>query len=116
MQKNNRRTAVLNSRAICELVFARDKLTCQMCGATDDDIESRAMSITVFPPQPSLTAPSEIDMKTLCPDCATGVRTAVFELRMNAQELLVQVRRATARNQLAVLDWLLKKYPQRGAK
>jgi len=35
---------------------------------------------------------------------------------MDAHELLVELRRATTRDQMTVLDWLLKKYPQRGAK
>ena len=98
------------------VVLGRDENTCQMCGATNADIDSGTMTIAVFPPQPSLARPDEVDLKTLCPDCAAGASTADFEPRMDAHELLVELRRATTRDQMTVLDWLLKKYPQRGAK
>ena len=58
---------------------------------------------------------STLDLKTLCPDCDDGFATAKLLPRMNAQELLVQLRRASVADQLEVLKWLLKKCPAREA-
>ena len=58
---------------------------------------------------------SALDLKTLCPDCDDGFATTKLLPRMNARELLVQLRRATAADQIEVLKWLLKKYPMREA-
>ncbi len=114
MQKLKTRRAVLKSPETRDFVFARDEHTCQMCGATADDIDGGAMTIAVFPLQPLLSAPSEIDLKTLCPDCVAGIKSANFQSRVNSEALHAEVRNATAADQLAVLDWLLKKYPKRG--
>ena len=54
---------------------------------------------------------SALDLKTLCPDCDDGFATAKLLPKMNAQELLVQLRQATVADQLKVLKWLLSKYP-----
>ena len=56
---------------------------------------------------------TDADLKTLCPDCDEGFSTATLFPRMNAKALQQEIRRATVSDQLAVLDWLLKKYPQR---
>ena len=97
-------------------VLARDGHACQMCGADADDLSSGRLSVCVFPPRAGLSSPNVVDLKTLCPDCKEGSATAKFLPRMDAKRLLVALRRATDTDQLAVLDWLLKKYPQRGAK
>ncbi len=91
-------------------VLRRDAFTCQMCGAGED--ESSRLTVAVFPPRSIEKTPEAIDLKTLCDECADGVATAVFQPRMNAEELLVQIRRATGVDQLEVLKWLLKKYPK----
>ena len=88
-----------------------------MCGATEDDIEDGgAMTIAVFPLQPMLSTPAEIDLKTLCPECLAGIHTPNFESRANTETLLAQVRNAQGEDQLEVLNWLLKKHPKRGTK
>lgn len=116
MQSLSESGAILKSPEIRDIVFARDGYTCQMCGATADDIDGGAMTIAVFPLQPILVAPSEIDLKTLCHDCAAGISAVNFESKLSAETLLAQVRNATDEDQLEVLKWLLKKYPKRGAK
>jgi len=56
------------------------------------------------------------DLTTLCPDCDEGFATATLPPHMNATQLLRELRRASVVDQLAVLDWLKKKYPRRGSK
>lgn len=56
------------------------------------------------------------DLKTLCPDCDEGFATAALPPHMNATQLLRELRRASVVDQLAVLDWLKKKYPPQGRK
>ena len=115
MQNLSGSEAILKYPEIRDLVFARDDHTCQMCGATADDIDGGAMTIAVFPLQPLLMTPTEIDLKTLCPDCVAGIEAPNFSSRVNTETLLAQVRDATDADQLAALNWLLKKYPNRGA-
>ena len=106
----------ISSAEIDAAVLARDGNICQMCGADANDLSGGRLSVCVFPPRAGLSSPNVVDLKTLCPDCKEGLATAKFLPRMDAQWLLVALRRAAGADQLAVLDWLLKKYPQRGGK
>lgn len=90
----------------------RDDFTCQACGATSTDIGGQElMRLGYLARNDESIKNSTLDLKTLCPDCDEGFATAKFLPRMNAQELLVQFRRATVTDQLQALKWLLKKYP-----
>lgn len=96
-------------------VLAHDDFTCQACGATGDDVGgNQFMRVGYIARNDRQVKNTDADLKTLCPDCDDGFATATLLPRRNAQELLVELRRATVENQLAVLDWLLKKYPKRG--
>ena len=55
------------------------------------------------------------NLRAICSVCNEGAKNLTTD-RPSARKLLIQMRRATGADQLAVLDWLLKKYPQRGAK
>jgi hypothetical protein len=96
-------------------VLQRDNFTCQTCGATSLEVGGRElMRVGYLARNDEDVKNSTLDLKTLCPDCDEGFATAKLLPRMNAQELLVQVRRATVGDQIEVLKWLVKKYPRRG--
>jgi 5-methylcytosine-specific restriction endonuclease McrA len=94
-------------------VLQRDNFTCQSCGATGAEVGGRElMRVGYLARNDESVKNSTLDLKTLCPDCDEGFATAKLLPKMNAQELLVQVRRATVTDQIEVLKWLLKKYPK----
>lgn len=95
-------------------ILQRNNFTCQTCGATSEDIGGRElMRVGYVTRNDESVKNTTLDLKTLCPDCDDGFATAKLLPRMNAQELLVQLRRATVADQIDVLKWLLKKYPVR---
>lgn len=95
-------------------ILQRDNFTCQTCGATGAEVGGlELMRVGYLARNDENVKNSTLDLKTLCPDCDEGFATAKLLPRMNAQELLTQVRRATVADQLEVLKWLLKKYPKR---
>jgi hypothetical protein len=97
-------------------ILKRHDFTCQTCGAIGADIGGRdLMRVGYFARNDQSVKNSALDLKTLCPDCDDGIANAKLLPRMNAQELLVQLRRATAADQIEVLKWLRKKHPVRAA-
>jgi hypothetical protein len=94
-------------------VLQRDNFTCQTCGATGAEVGGRElMRVGYLARNDEDVKNSTLDLKTLCPDCDEGFATAKLLPRMNAQALLVQLRRATVADQIEVLKWLLTKYPK----
>jgi 5-methylcytosine-specific restriction endonuclease McrA len=94
-------------------VLLRDNFTCQTCGATGAEVGGRElMRVGYLARNDESVKNSALNLKTLCPDCDDGLAKAKLLPRMSAQELLVQLRRATVADQLEVLKWLLKKYPE----
>ncbi len=110
------------SRAISKetraFVLDRNGFTCQMCGAVAGE---------PHPYDPSRTtrlhlghvidkslggADDAANLRAVCSICNEGASNATLT-RPDLQKLLVQVRRATAQDQLAVLQWLVKKFPKR---
>ena len=107
----------LNTKEIRDRVLGQHEHTCQACGADASDVGGKAkMRVGFIPRNDASLTLTEADLKTLCPDCDEGFATATLFPRMNAKALQQEIRRATVSDQLAVLDSLLKKYPQRGAK
>jgi 5-methylcytosine-specific restriction endonuclease McrA len=51
------------------------------------------------------------NLRALCSVCNEGAKNLTLE-RPSAQKLLIQIRRANGGDQLAVLDWLMTKYPK----
>ena len=89
----------------------RDDFTCQACGATSTDIGGQElMRLGYLARNDESIKNSTLDLKTLCPDCDEGFANAQLLPRMNVQDLLVQLRRATVADQIEVLKWLAKKY------
>ena len=106
----------INQR-VRERILRQHAHTCQACGAVADDVGGEdKMCVGFIPRNDSSLTLSDADLKTLCPDCDEGFANATLFSRMSATELLNEIRRATVSDQIAILDWLLKKFPQRGAK
>ena len=104
----------LSSQLIRERVLRQHDHTCQACGVDANDVGGKAkMRIGFIPRNGASLELTDDDLKTLCPDCDEGFATAPLFPRMNAKDLQQEIRRATVSDQRAVLDWLLKKYPQR---
>ena len=100
-----------------ERVLRQHNQTCQACGADASDIGGKAkMRVGFIPRNDASLTLTDADLKTLCPDCDDGFANATLFSRMSATELLKEIRRATVSDQIAVLNWLLKKFPQRDAR
>ncbi|MFO0325352.1 MAG: HNH endonuclease, partial [Burkholderiales bacterium] len=52
------------------------------------------------------------NLRAICSVCNEGAKNLTAD-RPTQLKLLTQVRRATTTDQLAVLDWLVKKFPKR---
>ena len=99
-----------------EHILRQHEHTCQTCGAGAEDVGGEdKMCVGFIPRNDSSLTLTDADLTTLCPDCDEGFASATLHSRMSATELLKEIRRATASDQIAVLDWLLKKFPQRGS-
>ena len=102
-------------------VLDRNGFTCQMCGAVagephpyDPGRKTRLHIGHVI--DKSMGGTDDLgNLRAICSVCNEGAKNLTTD-RPSARKLLIQMRRATGADQLAVLDWLLKKYPQRGAK
>lgn len=109
--------SLVSGQVLRERVLRQHDHTCNACGANASDIGGKSkMRVGFIPRNDSSLVLTDADLKTLCPDCDEGFATATLFPRMNAKDLQKEIRRATVSNQLAVLDWLQKKYPQRETK
>lgn len=100
-----------------EQILQQHDHTCQACGADASDVGGKEkLRVGFIPRNDASLALTDADLKTLCPDCDDGFATATLFPRMNAKDLQKEICRATVPDQLAALDWLLKKYPQRKTK
>jgi hypothetical protein len=97
------------------LVLERNGFTCQSCGLAAGDTDQFHNGRTV-----RLTMGHIIDkskggpdtpqnLKAICTNCNEGLQNAGLP-KPDTVQLLAQVRRGTIESQLAVLDWLSKKY------
>jgi len=99
-------------------VLDRNGFTCQQCGAVageqhpyDPGRKVRLHLGHVI--DKSLVGSDEAtNLRALCSVCNEGARNLTLD-RPSATKLLVQVRRATAVDQMVVLDWLKSKFPDR---
>ena len=121
----NKKPQAAFARAISKetrsLVLDRNGFTCQMCGAVagephpyDPGRKTRLHIGHVI--DKSMGGTDDLgNLRAICSVCNEGAKNLTTD-RPSAMKLLIQVRRATGTDQLTVLDWLLKKYPQRGIK
>lgn len=95
-------------------VLDRNGFTCQMCGLTPDEIDPetgrKARLHIGHIVDKSLGGSEELsNLRTLCSTCNQGAKNITNE-KPSATWLLSQVRRAGRDEQLAVLNWLNKKF------
>lgn len=99
-------------------VLDRNGFTCQQCGAVAGEDHpydpGRKVRLQIgHIVDKSLGGSDEpANLRALCSICNEGARNLTLD-RPTALKLLVQVRRAKTEDQLAVLDWLKTKFPQR---
>lgn len=109
------------SKETRSLVLDRNGFTCQMCGAVADEPHpydpGRKTRLHIgHVIDKSMGGTDDLgNLRAICSVCNEGAKNLTTD-RPSAMKLLIQVRRATGADQLTILDWLLKKYPQRGAK
>ena len=97
-------------------VLDRNGFTCQMCGAVageshpyDPSRKTRLHLGHVI--DKSLGGSDDpANLRAICSVCNEGASNATLT-RPDLQKLLVQIRRATAADQLEVLKWLAQKFP-----
>ena len=99
------------------LVLSRNGFTCQMCGAVAgephpyDIGRSTRLHIGHVVDKSMGGADDLANLRAICSVCNEGTKNLAIDTP-SARKLLIQIRRATGADQVAVLDWLKKKYPK----
>lgn len=104
------------SKELRALVLDRNGFTCQMCGAVAGEVDpydpSRKTRLHIGHIVDKSTGGSDdaSNLRALCSVCNEGARNLTLD-RPSSLKLLIQIRRATKADQLAVLNWLKGKFP-----
>ncbi len=104
------------SKELRAFVLDRNGFTCQMCGAVAGEVDpydpTRKTRLHIgHIIDKTLGGKDEAgNLRALCSVCNEGARNLTLD-RPSLLKLLVQVRRATGTDQLAVLEWLKNKFP-----
>jgi 5-methylcytosine-specific restriction endonuclease McrA len=103
-------------QAVKAFVLERDQFTCQMCGAVAGEthlFDHRPTRLqighVIDKSQGGSDEPG--NLRALCSVCNEGAANLTLD-RPSLHKLLVQVRRATAQDQLELLNWLRTKFPK----
>jgi hypothetical protein len=105
------------SKEVRSFVLDRNGFTCQMCGAVAgephpyDSTKTTRLHIGHIIDKSMGGADEPSNLRSICSVCNEGLSNISLP-RPDLQKLLVQVRRATIADQLEVLKWLAKKFPQ----
>lgn len=97
------------------LVLERNGFTCQSCGFAAGDTDpfhnGRTVRLTMGHIIDKSKGGSDTpqNLKAICTNCNEGLQNAGLP-KPDTVQLLAQVRRGTIESQLAVLEWLSKKY------
>jgi hypothetical protein len=99
------------------VVLDRNGFTCQMCGAVagephpyDPDKKTRLHIGHIIDKSMGGTDDTS-NLRAICSVCNEGASNVTLP-RPDLQKLLIQIRRATISDQLEVIKWLAKKFPQ----
>lgn len=98
-------------------VLDRNGFTCQMCGAVAgekhpyDATRKTRLHIGHIIDKSQGGSDEASNLRALCSICNEGSSNLTLD-RPSPQKLLIQIRRAKGNDQLEVLDWLIKKYPE----
>lgn len=110
--------ARLLSKELRALVLDRNGFTCQMCGAVAGEAHpydaSRKTRLHIaHVVDKSMGGTDEFsNLRAICSVCNEGAKNLTTD-RPSARKLLIQVRRATGADQVAVLEWLQQKFPNK---
>jgi hypothetical protein len=106
------------SKEVRAYVLDRNGFTCQMCGAVAgephpyDPTRRTRLHIGHIIDKSMGGTDDPANLRAICSVCNEGASNITLE-RPSYEKLLVQVRRATNADQLRILEWLLKKFPNR---
>ena len=104
------------SKETRSFVLDRNGFTCQMCGAVAgephpyDTSRNTRLHIGHIIDKSMNGTDDPSNLRALCSICNEGAANLTLD-RPSHDKLLVQIRRATGADQLKVLGWLIKKYP-----
>jgi hypothetical protein len=99
-------------------VLDRNGFTCQMCGAVageahfNDAGRKTRLHLGHILDKSLGGSDGPENLRALCSVCNEGAANLTLN-RPTADKLLIQIRRANIQDQLAVFDWLQKKYPDK---
>lgn len=102
-------------------VLDRNGFTCQMCGAVAgeqhpyDPTRKVRLHIGHIIDKSQGGTDDRSNLRALCSICNEGASNLTLQ-RPSSQKLLIQIRRARGDDQLDVLRWLIKKYPDQANK
>ena len=98
-------------------VLDRNGFTCQMCGAVagephpfDPTRKTRLLIGHIIDKSQGGTD-DPANLRAICSVCNEGASNATLT-RPDLLKLLTQIRRATSKDQLSALEWLIKKFPK----
>jgi hypothetical protein len=98
------------------IVLDRNGFTCQMCGAVAgedhpyDKSRKTRLHIGHILDKSKGGTDDPSNLRAICSVCNEGAQNATF-IRPDLKQLLIQLRRASAADQIEVLKWLVKKFP-----
>ena len=104
------------SKEVRALVLDRNGFTCQMCGAVAgephpyDPSRKTRLHIGHIVDKSHGGTDEANNLRAVCSICNEGAANLTLD-RPSATKLLTQVRRATITDQLELLKWLARKYP-----
>jgi hypothetical protein len=98
------------------IVLDRNGFTCQMCGAVAgedhpyDKSRKTRLHIGHILDKSKGGTDEPSNLRAICSVCNEGAQNATF-IRPDLKQLLIQLRRASAADQIEALKWLIKKFP-----
>lgn len=100
-------------------VLDRNGFTCQCCGAVAGELHSfdgrkTRLHIGHIVDKSQGGSDDASNLQALCSVCNEGASNLTLD-RPSISKLMIQIRRATGANQLEVLSWLIRKFPQQAA-
>lgn len=102
-------------------VLDRNGFTCQMCGAVagephpDDPTRKTRLHIGHIIDKSMGGSDDPSNLRAICSVCNEGAANITLE-RPPADKLLAQIRRAPGSEQVKVMEWLVRKFPQQAKK
>lgn len=109
------------SKEVRAFVLDRNGFTCQMCGAGAGEPHpydpTRKVRLHIgHTIDKSMGGGDDAgNLRAVCSVCNEGAKNLTLD-RPSSSKLLAQIRRATGTDQIAVLRWLLRKFPDQASK